>query len=106
ARCPALLVARVDNLNSTIVGRERIGCVLQLGLAITDGHQAACLDSVFLQQETLDRIGAALGQTLIVGFATLTVGMSGHDEGAALQVGARKRLAESRDLRRRLRSDR
>src|SRR4029077_8794240 len=101
-----LFVARVDDLNPAIVARERIGCIFQLTLAVAHRHQAAGLDTVFLQQETLDRIGAALGQALVIGVATLAVGVPGHDEGTALQVGARERLAARRDLRRRPRPDR
>src|SRR3954469_23751120 len=101
-----LFVARVDDLNPAIVARERIGCIFQLALAVAHRHQATGLDTVFLQQETLDRIRAALGQALVIGLATLAVGVPGHDEGNALQVGARERLAERRDLRRCLRPDR
>src|SRR3954469_26050722 len=54
-----LFVARVDALNTTIVARERIGCIFQLALAVAHRHQAAGLDTVFLQQETLARIRAA-----------------------------------------------
>jgi hypothetical protein len=99
-------VARVDDLDPAIVGRERIGCIFQLALAVAHRHQAAGLDAVFLQQETFDGIGAALGQALVIRVAALAVGVPGHDESAALQVGARERLAERRDLRRRLRPDR
>src|SRR5262245_8144784 len=101
----SLLVTRVDDLDPPIFAGERACRILQLGLAVADRHQVARVDSIFLREEPLDRLGAALGEPLVVGVGALGIGMAGNNEGAALQFGARQSLAESGDLRTCLRTD-
>src|SRR5262245_2019715 len=78
-----LLVGGVDDLNPPILPRERLGWIFQVGFAVARRYQVARVDAVLLQQETLDRLGSALGQTLIVGLAALPIGIASDDEGAA-----------------------
>ena len=48
----------------------------------------------FFGQKLLDRVGAALGEVLIVFFAADRIGMTGDHEGRTLQAGIGERLAE------------
>ena len=84
----------VDDLNAAVDRVDRRVRVLWLVLAVADGDEIGAVDAVLLDQETLDRIGAAFGEVLVVGLAADRVGVTGDDEGRALQAGVRERLAE------------
>src|ERR1700761_8797846 len=56
----------VDDLDAAVGFRHRLVGILQLALAISDGDEIAAGDAVFVDQIALDRVGAALGQVLIV----------------------------------------
>src|SRR4051794_17109077 len=82
--CGPSLVGRVDDLYSPILSRKRLSRILQVGFSIADRHHVPNLDAVLLQQKTLDRIGAAFGETLIIGLAALRwVGPSRRPPGSA-----------------------
>ena len=68
--------------------------ILRLGLAIADGDEVGAVETKLLGQVLLDRIGATLGEVLVIGLAADRIGMTGNHEGRTLQAGVRKRLAE------------
>ena len=80
------LVFHVDDLNAPIHFGQRIGGVLQLGLAVSDGDKVGAGDAEFVDQVSLDRVGATLREFLVVGVATRGVGMTGDNESRTLQV--------------------
>ena len=95
----------VDHLNATVDRVRRRVRIFRLVLAVAHGDEVAAGDAVFFGQILLDRVGAALGQALVVGFATDRIGVAGDDEGRTLQIGVRERLAERLHRRQRTRTD-
>ena len=88
------LVRHIDDLHAAVRFRQRLARVLELALAVSDGHEVGAGNAEFVGQIALDRVGAPLGQVLVVGLAAGGVGVAGDDEGRALQVGIGQRLAE------------
>src|ERR1700687_1413977 len=88
------LVRHVHDLDAAVDFRQRVGRVLELALAVSDGHEIGAGNAELVGQIALDRVGAPFGQILIVGLATGGVGMTRDDEGRALQIGIGQRLAE------------
>src|ERR1700691_4098752 len=75
------LVFRVDDLDTAIGFRQRIGGILQLGLAIADRHEVGGGMAGLLDQVSLDRVGPALRKFLVIGVAAGCIGMARDDKG-------------------------
>src|SRR3954468_22783168 len=75
----------IDDLDAAILFRERLAAVLELGLAVANGDQVLGRQPVMVDQVALDRLSAALGQTLVIFFGALGVGVAGYQEHAVLE---------------------
>src|SRR5438046_1012105 len=84
----------VDDLDAAVDRVHRRVRIFRLGLAKADGHEIGAVETKLLGQVFLDRIGATLGEVLIIGLAADRIGMTGDHEGRTLQAGVRQRLAE------------
>src|ERR1700716_2537915 len=93
------LVFHVHDLDASVDLGHRLARILELALAVSDGHEIGAGDTVFVDEIALDRVSAALGQVLIVGLAAGGIGMTRDDEGRAFQIGVSKRGAQSLDRR-------
>ena len=80
------LVFHVHDLHAAVTLGHRLVRVLELALAIADGHQIGAVDAVFIDQITLDRVGAPLGKVLIVAFATGRIGVFNMGRNMSLKV--------------------
>src|ERR1700732_1806538 len=63
------LVFHVHDLDAAGHFRRRVGGVLELGLAVSDGYELGAGDAEFVDQITLDRVGSAPRKGLVVGRA-------------------------------------
>ena len=88
------LVRHVDDLHAAVHFGGRVLRVLELGLAVSDGHEVGAGDTVLFDQIALDRVRAPLRQILVIGVAADSVGMTRDNEGRALQIGIGKRFPE------------
>src|SRR3981189_2682799 len=60
------LAFHIDDLDAAVDLRGRLAGILELALAVSDGHEVGAGNAVFVDQIFLDRIGAPLRQVLIV----------------------------------------
>src|SRR5438093_1410616 len=74
------LVFHVDDLDAAVHFRHRLAWILQLALAISDGDEIGAVDAIFVDEIALDRVGAALGEVLVIGIAAGRIGMAGAPE--------------------------
>ena len=84
----------VHDLDAAVGRIHRRVRILRLVLAVADGDEVGAIDAILVDQVLLDRIGAALGEILILRLAADRVGVTGNHEGRRLQAGARQCLAE------------
>jgi hypothetical protein len=61
----SLLIRDVDDLHATVLAAKRMFGILELGLAVADGHQLARLDVVIVYEEAFDCLGTLLRQVLV-----------------------------------------
>ncbi len=88
------LVRHVHDLHAAVYFGQGVAQVLELALAISDGHEVGAGNAEFVGQKALDRVGAPFGQILIVSLAAGGVGMTRDDEGRALQIGIGQRFSQ------------
>src|SRR5213592_4266194 len=84
------LAVHIDDLDAAVDRVHRRVRILRLGLAIADGDEIGTGETILLGQVLLDRIGATLGEVLVVGLAADRIGMTGNHEGRTLQAGVRE----------------
>ncbi len=101
----AVLVVMLTTWTRRLAGSVGAVGILRLGLAITDGDEIGAVDAVLLGEVALDRIGATLGEALVVFFTADRIGMAGDDEGRTLQARSRERFAEFLHRRHRVLAD-
>src|SRR6266540_1834531 len=99
------LVFHVDHLDAAVHFRHRLARILELALAISDGDEIGAVDAIFVDEIALDRVGAALREVLVIGFAAGRVGMARDHEGRAFEIVVGERAAERLNRRQRLRAD-
>src|SRR3984893_19043606 len=63
------LVFHIDDLHAAVGFGHRVRRILELALAVADGHEGGGGNAVFVDQISLDRVGVPYGQILIVAFA-------------------------------------
>src|SRR5262249_56685230 len=94
ARFFASLVAA---LTPPVLVGERVGRVLQLGLAVAGGHQVLGGQPELLHEVALDGFRTPFREALVVLVSALAVSVAGHQEHAVLELRTRQRLAEFGD---------
>src|ERR1700730_18242993 len=79
------IIRHVDDPDAAVFRAKRIVFVLELGLAVADGHQIRGRYPIVLNEEALDRVRAPLRELLIEHVATLGIRVTFDEKGATLQ---------------------
>src|SRR5581483_11786324 len=87
-------LALVDDLDAAVDARGGIRRVEQARLAVADGFEARRVDAVVEDEIILHRLGAALGERLVVESVADRVGVAGDGEAVLGEARVLERLAE------------